>query len=276
MFSLLLSIQDGSGPDRELYIPEALHNHASVGVDFDMKTANDYQSPGEFNVNHTYENVHGFEKASPQLQSHSYKFHIILAFLIAVLALLVGTGGLGIGLHRLLVVPESATVMDLQKQLMESQATINELSASIDEFHSALYSNNNPMDKTLIESLLDRVDTFSVALEDIVPSLNELELYTNCTTQHSRCSVGTASLSTPPFSECTTSIIPHTSEGYQNINVHCAITNSREERNPMVATLNVNENENEMSCSCYVIELGSDRNTIECGLTVERCPNHSL
>ena len=267
------SLQDGSGPDRELYIPEPQQNRASMDIDFDMKTADDYQSIGELNVKSKYEDVDGFEKTPPPLQPHSYKFYVILTFLIAVLALLVGAGGLGIGLYNWLFAPESATVMDLQKQLRESQATIDQLTTSIAELRTALHPNNNSTDENSIESLVARVDAFSVALEDIVP-LNELELYTNCTIQRSRCSVGTVSLSSPPtFSECTTSVIPHTSEDYQNINVHCAITDSREERNPMVATLNVNEDANEMSCSCYVIDLGSDRNPIECSLIVERCPN---
>ena len=208
---------------------------------------------------------------SVKLQSHSYKFCVILTFLIAILALLVGAGGLGVGLYRWLIEPESATVMDLQNQLMESRAAINELTASVAELRSALYPNDSSTDKNSIEILLDQVDAFSIALEDIVPSLNDL--YTNCTTQRSVCNVRTDTFSTePPFSACTTSGIPFTAEGFQNINVHCAITDSRNEKNPMVATLNIDENDNEVSCFCYVIDLGRERDVIQCSLIAERCP----
>lgn len=233
-----------------------------------MKTAGDYQSIGELNVHSKYEDVNGFEKdANPSTAVHSpsYKFCVILTFLIAILALLVGAGGLGVGLYRWLAEPESAAVMDLQNQLMESQATINELTASMAELRSVLYPND--ADKNSIETLLDQVE----ALEDVVPA--SLDLYTNCTTQRSICNVRTDTFSTvPPFSACTTSGIPFAAEGFQNINVHCAITDSRSEKNPMIATLNIDEEDNEVSCFCYVIDLGRERDVIQCSLIAERCP----
>ena len=55
--------------------------------------------------------------------------------------------------------------------------------------------------------------------------------------------------------------------------VYCAITESREERNPMIATIRHDEKTNTVLCLCFVTGIEMRRGVVDCALFVRQCPD---
>ena len=107
----------------------------------------------------------------------------------------------------------------------------------------------------------------------------EIGLYRNCTTtRRASCTIQTTLLGTiPSYSTCLTSDVPLNTTGMYNLDLYCAITQSGEEANPLVATLDVDETRGRIRCFCYVIVNNADNprsSPVECALYTTRCPTN--
>ena len=243
-----------------------------------------------------------------QDRKHEYS-NLYSTLFIALLALMVSTGGFGVALYNLFTMPSTADCTcnnlnkssELEYQLGQSQAEVEALQEIVSQrcqnvtsnSTEAMVCNDTRLDR--LESQVDDILTMLVEVyvansfcDDINTTTEATTLQSNteqpqlkditenCTNiQLTQCAVMTSLFSTPPsFGVCSTMPVPIRVDGYYNLAMYCAITNPRTEQNPIITTLNVDESNNQMRCYCYV-DVNSDdftRAEIECALFATRCP----
>ena len=84
------------------------------------------------------------------------------------------------------------------------------------------------------------------------------------------CTINHNNVGTPPTSAtCETGPEPLEIEGFQNVNIFCSV-DSGGETNPVTSTLSINQGE--VSCLCSLVALTAPTTSIECRITIQRCP----
>ena len=98
-----------------------------------------------------------------------------------------------------------------------------------------------------------------------------VDLSTGCISIISVCVINHNNAGTPPTSlTCETPEHLLEAAGMRNVNIFCSIDNSAGEINPVTATLNIYNGE--VSCLCSLIALTTSVASIECRMTIQRCP----
>ena len=93
----------------------------------------------------------------------------------------------------------------------------------------------------------------------------------DCSSIKSTCVINHNNVGTPPASGvCETSAYPLEKVGFRNVNILCSIDNSAGESNPLTSTLNIYQGE--VSCLCSLVALTTPIASVECRLTIQRCP----
>ena len=281
------------------------------GVEFDTKLSETYVGLDEFSRK---VEPKGRTKSGQVAASKTSRrvIRLLCCFIfITLIALITGLGGLGIALYNFLpafisdFVPQnnSATagggIADLQAQIRILKASVGQISTTIEGLQQILAAGRNEASR--IDELVILVNNLSVIVEEIVtdPSatttatattttattttaattttttFQEIDLYQNCTmTQLASCPVHITQ-QVPSHDFCNTPAVPLNVTGMYNLDLHCSLTGTRNETNPLV-TLKVDETSGTVRCLCYVfvnsIDMYPLQSSVECALYGTQCP----
>ena len=274
------------------------------GVEFDTKLSEMYVGLDEFSrkVERKGRTKSGHLVASSKASRRVIRLLCCFIF-ITLIALIAGLGGLGIALYNFLpafisdFVPQNSSatagggIADLQAQIRILKASVDQISTTIEGLQQTLAAGRNEASR--IDELVILVNNLSVIVEEIVtdPSattsattittttttttFQEIDLYQNCTmTQLASCPVHITQ-QIPRHDFCNTPAVPLNVTGMYNLDLHCSLTGTKNESNPLV-TLKVDETSGTVRCFCYVfvnsIDVNPLRSTVECALYGTQCP----
>ena len=270
-------------------------------LDFDAKPSATYQSltnlPSGLPYGEHYTSMGTTHKANGERRpaSSCNKCTVCLWFFV-ILALLLACGGVALGILHILEDSGSSesSVSSLESQLTDSNAKIAKLESMINELQANLSKTIETKNVELQElSLqLDRVnqsvDRIITASTDDSSTTAEpvttVNLTTNCEYDLiQKCRIsdvdltpveGGTSDSYPNYSSCfTPSIYIDNGTGTFVQDVYCAVTNFRDERNPVIATLRHDQDSGTLSCYCFVTALETRRSVVDCSMFLKRCPS---
>ena len=212
---------------------------------------------------------------------------------VVILALLVACAGVGLAAYNWAsegTSDSNSKMTELESRISASSAVIQQLSSMFEELQQnmtkSLETKNSEIKQLSLQ--LSRVNrSFAEYLESTattapVPSMKvnlsrncEYELMDKCRILDTQLTpVEGAELdSYPNFSSCFTPSVTITMSDSSIQDVYCAVTNLREERNPVMATLRHDAETDSLSCYCFVTALEARRGIVECSMFLRRCPS---
>ena len=281
-------------------------------LDFDAKLSSAYQGLDEWSRQSQSDYTDLFRKGrhggengqSLKSATRGHGFVHFLAF-IALLALSIACIGVGLACYGIFVdnpQPQDDTrLTELETQLSSSQKMIDRLTSMVEELRQNVSDHMNTRD-TETQQLEQQVNELSQAVDElrnqsttvttttattppdvpVTPALT-VNISGNCAYEEIKtCPVTTDLLtpvddaalgSLPNYGSCDTLHLNLTETDTYVQDVYCAITNTRNERNPIMATLIHDEDNNTVWCQCYVTAIEARIGVVECGLFVRRCPS---
>ena len=283
----------------------ALEKKPVDDLEFDANPSATYQSLTDLSAGHGARLSGNSEKKDFRRgrPPHTRRFLCFLGF-IAPLALLVACIGVGMSCYVVFVhnpQPRDDTrITELETQLSSSQKMIDRLTSMVEELRQNVSERMNTRD-TDIQQLEQQVNELSQAVDElrnqsttvtgttattapdvpVTPALT-VNISGNCAYEIKTCRVTTDLLtpvddaalgSLPNYGSCDTLHLNLTETDTYVQDVYCAITNTRGERNPIMATLIHNEETDSVWCQCYVTALETRIGVVMCGLFVRRCPS---
>ncbi len=273
-------------------------------VDMDSETPVVYQLASEISSQYKkpdiYDDIDKYEDMRRGLkEKHRSSCVPCLTLCLTLLALLIGTGGLGVALYHFLFESSSdcscdGSIASLETQLQESQARLLGLEQTVMELRDGYSaSSGSPVGSNILlrvdelETQVDGISTILANLTEVTdgnstpnstqapPTVKELSLYENCTMSLiSSCRIDTQFLTDtlePAFSVCETGTYSLNQADYYTVDIHCGIVNTNSQSNPIITTLNIDGAANKAKCLCYRNHLVQSSGTPECGLYVTRC-----
>ena len=233
---------------------------------------------------------------APRKSSSRCKCPLVLLGFLLLAALVLVSGVVAMSSYGLFVKQPSQDdkITVLETQLSASKSLVDELTLVVEELRQNL-SRNMEFKNAEIEQLTLQVEKIDDSIAEILatPNNTSVELQLPQTVDLSRecdyevvetCGIptnivtpvdGQPSESLPNFGSCTTSGTSLTgSESDRYIqDAYCAVTDFRDERNPVMATLRHDEDTNTVYCFCFVTALESRRGAVDCSMIVKYCPS---
>lgn len=161
-----------------------------------------------------------------------------------------------------------AQFVELNETVAEMRDDVAKLSALVEQISAAHGQELNTHMSTMERSVQN------VSLGNYS---SELDLYSECFENSASCVIDRNEVSTESSSyrihECETARLDLDREdGLRNMNIYCSVDNSGEEKNPIIATLNIFGGE--ATCLCSLIAHNGTATTFSppCMLTILRCP----
>ena len=260
-------------------------------IDFDAKPSATYQSIDA--ARHAaaatlYEDINKLNLESRQSPSR-VKCHVYCLGCSVILAIMVAFCAAGLASYAAFVKrpPQDEKITELETQLSASRSVIDQLTSMLEELRQNV-SRNISVKNGEIEQLSLKVIDLNSTVEGLLnPATEPVQTKTvnvsrNCGYENvETCRIDQTQLtpvqdseeSYPNYNGCSTAEVSLSQTGTHIQDVHCAITNPREERNPMIATIRHDEASNTVLCVCFVTGIETRRGVVDCSLFVRRCPN---
>lgn len=270
-------------------------------LDFDAKPSATYQSiTPQQDESTTYEDVSKLSKkgGSNMREAHlrrptrGLKCSVCVLGFVAVLALLVACGGIALAGYGIFVPQQPQDdddrISDLETQLSNSKMVIEQLTSMIEDLRQNVSAS--------VDSKNAKINQLSLEISEIHKSVDEIINSSNATVtdtsktfnmsqscspvslietcnipQHIVTTVSGSNEDFPNFSGCTTSGSSVNVTGMYIQDIYCAITNPRDEDNPIMTTLRYDEDTNTFICYCFVTAFKERGGVVQCGLFVKRC-----
>lgn len=201
-------------------------------------------------------------------------FMLVSIFVISVTSLLVsvyiitqqGQGILARDIQELKATTDDSigTLAENTAQLIqEMNKSLSQLKAALEQSYTFYERRYQQLNSTVF-SAVESVRTMT--------SSNELDLTAGCLSDIvSTCAINHNRAGTPPTSlTCETLEYPLEVAGIRNVNIYCSIDNGAGETNPVTSTLNIYNGA--VSCLCSLVALTGPTASVECRLTIQRCP----
>ena len=269
-------------------------------LDFDTKPSSTYQSltnlPRSVVPHVEYTSMGTAYKVNEERQQASSctKCSVCLWF-FTILALLVACGGVALGILDLLEDGSSggsgSTISRLESRLTDSNAKIEILQSMITELQQN-FTQTIEMKNVEIQELSVQLNRVNESVEGLITAptqetpepvaISTVNLTTHCEYDEiQKCRItdtdltpvdGADANSYPNYSSCfTASVFIDMSDTFIQ-DVYCAVTDLRQERNPVVATLRRDADSGTLSCYCFVTAIETRRSVVDCSMFLKRCP----
>lgn len=288
----------GGYPNRLAYeLPPPSPTNPVGDLDFDAKLSSTYQSltdlPRQVSQSR-YEDIGKLQLSTPRNDGKMaggsrqslacLKYSVLFLGFVTLLAFLIAIGGVTLASvnHFVQHPPQENKISDLETQLSDSRAVIDQLTTIVKELQKNMSDSVN-LKNAEIEQLSLQVNNIYESVDGIINPPNTTtvieETETVNVSQHCEeikkvetCSIPQFDGTTlPNFSSCTTSGLGVKEEGTYIRDVYCAVTELRAEQNPVIATLRYDEGSDTISCLCFVTALETRRGVVTCALFVQRC-----
>ena len=262
-------------------------------VDFDTKPSATYQSIDA--VRHAtapaYEDLSKLGREDRRQTSG--KCPVCFVGCVALTAFVVACCAAGLASYAAFVKrsPQEENITELETQLSAAKAVTDQLTSMLEELRQnvtrATASKNGE-----IEQLSLQVTNLHNSVEEILNPATEpvpepvpartVNVSQNCAyekvhtcriDQTQFTQVHDSSEDYPNYNGCSTVEVSLSETGTHIQDVYCAITNPREELNPMMATIRHDEESNSVLCVCFVTGIEVRRGVVDCSLFVRRCPD---
>lgn len=273
-------------------------------LDFDTKPSDQYQSLTELSrrvpdVQYTSMGT-TYKVNGERRQATCTKCSLCLWFFV-LLALVVACSGVALAVFNRLDSSSGSdgdsdtTISGLQSQLTDSYAQIRELRSMVEELQQNL-TRSVDTKNVEIEKLSVQLSQVNRSVEGILAAPTEaptttaapvvestVNLTHNCEYDMiDKCRISDTLLTEvagdnsdpyPNYSSCSTDSVDIDMSDTFVQDVYCAITNLRDERNPVSATLRRDEATGTFTCFCFVTGVETRQSVVDCSMFVRRCPS---
>ena len=159
----------------------------------------------------------------------------------------------------------------LNQAIDTQQIQYQQLNATVATSLMNLFSQFQQVNKTAAE-LNDILHELAINVSNQGSTANVANLTAGCIQVEATCIINHVNVGTPPASAvCETAAHDVDAPGFRNVNIYCYVDNSAGETNPLTSTLNIFNGE--VSCLCSLIALTTPTASIECRMTIQRCPD---
>ena len=269
-------------------------------LDFDPKPSATYQSltnlPRSTDPTQ-YITMYKGNESGQRSSSKSKKCTAALWF-VAILALVAGCAGVALASYNWASDSDGDKgecdnmVSELQTQLTASKAVVDKLTSMVEElqenFTKVVVARDIEIEQLShhlgqinrsVSEILTPTDSPATAEPAAPQTVNlsrncEYELVDRCRILDTQLTPveGADADSYPNFSSCFTPSVT-TMSGTSIQDIYCAVTNFRDERNPVIATLKHDIDTDSISCYCFVTALETRRGIVDCSMFLRRCPS---